>query len=437
MFIVQLIVVLTAIFLGTRISGVGVGLAGGFGLTILVFVFGLQPTSPPIDVMLVIIAVITMVATVHAAGGLDYLVTIAEKILRKYPSRITVIAPLVTYTFTVVCGTAYVAFALYPIIAEIAYDAKVRPERPLSISAVAASQAVTASPMSAATAVLIALVSTHGVSIGQILLTCIPAGLVGVLFGAASVYRRGVELEDDPEFLRRMAAGEIEVPNKSETQTVKKGAKSSLIISGLAILSVVSLGSFPQLMPSWTVGNQVTRLSIPNALEMIMLSFAFIIVFLLKLKPAKIINNSIFTHGMLAVVAIFGIAWMVDTFFHAHTTVMMAEVGHIVEAHPYLFVVALMITSALLLSQGAAIRAIGPLGLSLGVTAAHLVAFFPAAAAVTIIPATGNVIGVVSFDKTGTTKIGKFIFNHSFLRPGLVCNITAVIAAYLISLIVF
>jgi anaerobic C4-dicarboxylate transporter-like protein len=432
MFWIEFAVVLGCIFIGARLSGIGIGLAGGLGLVILVFGFRLQPSAPPIDVMLIIMAVITMVSTMQAAGGLDYLVTLAEQILRKNPNRITLVAPLVTYCFTVFCGTAYVAFSLYPVIVEVAYDAKVRPERPLSVATVAATQAVTASPMSAATAVLITMVGSH-ITLGKILMVCIPAGLCGVLLAVLSVYHRGLELEEDPEFRRRVAAGEIAPPKKRDERVVTRDAKISVGLFALAIILIVVLGSFPVLLPAWTVAGKVTRLSIPNALEMVMLCFGLITAVLFRIKPAKIINSSIFTTGMMAVVAIFGIAWMVDTFFNAHSSLLVSVLGSFVKHYPYLFAVALVIMAALLMSQGAAIRAIGPLGMSLGVTAAGMVGMFHAASAINVIPGTGAVIGAVSFDRTGTTRIGKFVFNHSFLRPGLVSIATSVIVGYILS----
>lgn len=436
-FWLQFAVVLGCIFIGARLSGIGIGLAGGFGLVILVFVFGLQPSTPPIDVMLIIMAVITMVSTMQAAGGLDYLVHLAEIILRKHPDRITLMAPLVTYCFTLFCGTAYVGFALYPVIVEVALGAGIRPERPLSVATMAATQAVTASPMSAATAVLIALVAPQGITLGQILLVCIPAGLVGVLAAVVSVYRRGLDLEQDPEFQRRLAAGEIAPPKSAEKRDISWQAKLSVVFFALSVGVIVALGSFPQLLPAWTVAGKVTKLSIPSALEMVMFCAGFFTMVFFKVKPAKVINNSIFISGMLAVVAIFGIAWMTDTFFNTHKALLIASLGQFITAYPYLFAVALIAMAALLLSQGAAIRAIAPLGLSLGVSGPHMVGMFHAASAINIIPATGAVIGSVSFDRTGTTRIGKFVFNHSFIRPGLVSVLTATATGYALASVVF
>lgn len=431
-FWIQLAVVLACILIGARLGGIGIGLAGGLGLVILVFGFGLQPTTPPVDVMLIIAAVITMVATVQAAGGLDYLITLAEKILRKNPRRITLVAPLVTYFFTLFCGTAYVAFALYPVIVEVAYGANERPERPLSIATVAATQAVTASPMSAATAVLITMVSPP-VTLRQILMICVPAGLAGVLTGALSVYKKGVELADDPEFQRRLAAGELTPPRKFEASAITTQAKLSVMLFVVAIVIIVILGSSPRLLPAWNVNGKLTSLSIPDALEMMMLCSGLITALLFNIKPSKIINSSIFSTGMMAVVAIFGIAWMVDTFFTAHSALLVAALGQFVKTYPYLFAVALVVMAALLLSQGAAIRAIGPLGLTLGISPVHLVGMFHAASAINIIPGTGAVIGAISFDRTGTTRIGRLVLNHSFILPGLVSIGTSVVVGYLLA----
>jgi anaerobic C4-dicarboxylate transporter-like protein len=435
MFWIELTIVLVCIIIGTRLSGVGIGLAGGMGLVLLVFGCKLQPSSPPIDVMLIIMAIITMVSTMYATGGMDFLVSLAEKILRKHPDRITLVAPLVTYCFSLFCGSSYVAFSLYPVIAEVAYEAKVRPERPLSIAAVAGTQAVTASPMSAAMAVLVTMVGSH-ITLARILMVCVPAGLCGVLAGVLSVYHRGLELEDDPEYLKRMAAGEIAPPRHQERAVATRYAKLSVLFFACSVIAIVLLGSYPSLLPSWRVAGRQTSLSIPNALEMVMLCSGLITVLVCKVKPANIINNSIFTTGMMAVVSIFGIAWMVDTFFSAHGAMVISSLGRLVQSHPYSFALALMLMAALLMSQGAAMRAIGPLGLSLGVSPAHMVGMFHGASAINIIPGTGAVIGVVSFDRTGTTTIGKYVFDHSFLRPGLVSVITSVIVGYLLALVI-
>ena len=130
--LLQLALVLVAIIIGARIGGVGLGVMGGVGLAVLTFVFGLQPTAPPIDVMLMIAAVIAAASCMQAAGGLDYMVKIAEKLLRRNPSRITLLAPLVTYTFTFIAGTGHVAYSVLPVIAEVAAETKIRPERPLA-----------------------------------------------------------------------------------------------------------------------------------------------------------------------------------------------------------------------------------------------------------------------------------------------------------------
>ncbi len=144
--ILQLAFVLTAIIIGARLGGIGLGVMGGVGLGILTFAFGLQPTAPPIDVMLMIAAVISAASCMQAAGGLDYMVKLAEKLLRKNPSHVTILSPIVTYLFTFVAGTGHVAYSVLPVIAEVATETKIRPERPLGIAVIASQQAITASP---------------------------------------------------------------------------------------------------------------------------------------------------------------------------------------------------------------------------------------------------------------------------------------------------
>lgn len=139
--ILQLAFVLTAIIIGARLGGIGLGVMGGIGLGILTFVFGLQPTAPPIDVMLMIVAVISAAACMQAAGGLDLMVKVAERLLRKNPAHVTILSPLVTYAFTFIAGTGHVAYSVLPVIAEVATETKIRPERPLGIAVIASQQA--------------------------------------------------------------------------------------------------------------------------------------------------------------------------------------------------------------------------------------------------------------------------------------------------------
>lgn len=425
-FWLQLIVVLACVVIGARTSGVGIGLAGGFGLTILTFVFHLKPSSPPVSVLLIIVAVVTVVATLQAAGGLDYLVSIAEKILRKDPNRITIVGPIVAYVFTLLAGTAYVSLSVFPVIAEVAFEAKVRPERPVSISLVASKLAITGSPMSAATVALLALLSPAGITLGQIILVTMPAGFCATLVGALFVYKRGLELEDDPEYQRRLAAGEIKPPKGLVEREHTTAAKLSVWLFMVVIAIVVAMGTFKSLVPQWEVNGKMVPLSSPHTIEMLMLAASLLIVLICKVKPAAIVSSSTFRAGMTGVIAIFGVAWMTDTFFMQHKMLFIKVCADLVQAYPWAFSIALFGMSAILFSQGATVAALMPLGVSLGIPAAYLVAMFPAVNGTFFFPATGTLVGCMAFDQAGTTKIGKFVLNHSFMMPGLVATISAV-----------
>lgn len=425
MLLLEIIVILLCILIGARKGGVAMGFASGVGIFILTFVFGLKPSSPPINVLLIIIAISSMAATLQVAGGLEFLVSFAEKVLRSKPSRITLMAPLVCFIFTVFTGTSYVALAVFPVICEVAMEAKIRVERPMSISFVAAAHAISASPVSAATAALLSVLAIHGVTLGQIMAVSIPAITCGIIIGAISVYRKGVELEDDPEFQRRLASGELSVNTVAKNYKPTLQAKLSVALFGLGVFLIVLFGSVPSLTPSWVTAGKVTRLSIPNMIEMIGFAISFVMVMLCGVKPGQIPKSGVFTGGMTGVVAIFGVAWMTDTFFMAHRQEFIDTFGALVQQYPILFGVVVFIMSALLLSQGATTRSVMPMGLSLGLAPHTLVGLFPAVNGLFFFPATGTAISAITFDRTGTTQIGKYVLNHSFQRPGFVTCITS------------
>lgn len=359
------LIILACIMIGARKNGVAMGFAGGVGLCLLVFIFGLRPSSPPVNVLLIITAVSAMAATLQCAGGLDLLVAVAEKILRSHPDRITIMAPIVTFVFTMFTGTSYVAMAVYPVISEVALEANIRVERPMSIAMVASQHGISASPVSASTAALLGVLAVHGVTLGQIMAVAIPAIFVGCMLGALSVYRRGCELADDPEFQRRLASGELTHEANRPVYVPTREAKLSVTIFGIAVFLIVLLGSFKSLMPSWQVNGKLVTLSIPHAIEMIAFAASFIMVVTCNVAPGKIAKSGVFTAGMTGVIAIFGIAWMTDTFFLAHKAEFIAMLGSTVQAYPWLFGIVLFGMSALLLSQGATTSSLMPIGLHL------------------------------------------------------------------------
>ena len=434
---IELLIVLLAIFVGARVGGIGLGIFGMMGLGVLVFGFGLTPGNPPIDVMLIIVAVITAAATLQAAGGLDYLVKVAEKILRKNPAMITFLAPVVCYFFTLFSGTGHIAYSLLPIISEIATDSKVRPERPLSISVIASQQAITASPISAATAALLSaeLLGDKGVTLGNILMVCIPATLVGVIVGAIAVSFMGVPLEKDPEYLRRLREGVLDAGGKSEealSPQAAKRAKTSVIIFLIGVLSIVLFGSIDSLRPTFTVNGQLIKLGMTQVIEIVMMSTAGLMLIFAKADINKAIKGSVFIAGMQAVIAIFGIAWMGDTFFAGNIEFFKTHIEQIVTQYPFLFSVALFVMSVLLFSQAATVRTLYPLGIALGIHPMAMVAMFPAVNGYFFIPNYPTVVAAINFDRTGTTRIGKYVLNHSFQLPGFVATIVAIAVGYLI-----
>ena len=422
--LLQLLFVLAAIIVGARLGGIGLGVMGGVGLAILTFVFGLQPTAPPIDVMLMIAAVISAASCMQAAGGLDFMVKLAERLLRRNPAHVTILSPLVTYLFTFVAGTGHVAYSVLPVIAEVAAETKIRPERPLGIAVIASQQAITASPISAATVALLGLLTGFDITLFDILKITIPATLIGVLVGAFASMRVGKELMEDPEYLRRMEEGLLE-DKHVELNDVKNmfQARLSVIIFIVATLLIVLFGSIPGLRPSF----DGKVMDMPSLIEILMLSAAALILIISRTDGIKATQGSVFPAGMQAVIAIFGIAWMGDTFINGNITELTGSIEGIVRQMPWLFGVALFVMSILLYSQAATVRAIVPLGIALGISPMMLIALFPAVNGYFFIPNYPTVIAAINFDRTGTTGIGKWVLNHSFMMPGLVATIVSIV----------
>ena len=427
--LLQLLFVLAAIIVGARLGGIGLGVMGGVGLAILTFVFGLQPTAPPIDVMLMIAAVISAASCMQAAGGLDFMVKLAERLLRRNPAHVTILSPLVTYLFTFVAGTGHVAYSVLPVIAEVAAETKIRPERPLGIAVIASQQAITASPISAATVALLGLLTGFDITLFDILKITIPATLIGVLVGAFASMRVGKELMEDPEYLRRMEEGLLE-DKHVELNDVKNmfQARLSVIIFIVATLLIVLFGSIPGLRPSF----DGKVMDMPSLIEILMLSAAALILIISRTDGIKATQGSVFPAGMQAVIAIFGIAWMGDTFINGNITELTGSIEGIVRQMPWLFGVALFVMSILLYSQAATVRAIVPLGIALGISPMMLIALFPAVNGYFFIPNYPTVIAAINFDRTGTTCIGKWVLNHSFMMPGLVATIVSIVIGLLL-----
>lgn len=423
----QLLFVLLAIIVGARVGGIGLGVFGGLGLAVLTFIFGLEPTTPPIDVMLMIVAVIAAAGCMQAAGGLDLMVKWAEKILRRHPQRITLLSPLVTYLFTFFAGTGHVAYSVLPVIAEVARETGIRPERPMGIAVIASQQAITASPISAATVALLSMLAGYDITLFDILKISIPCTLVGVLVGALYSMRVGKELKDDPVYQARLKSGELSGANYCTAEVANPGkALTSVLLFLGATVGIVLFGSIDGLRPSFQTSEGVVVMQMAHIIEVLMLSVAALILLLTGTSGMKAAKSSVFNAGMQAVVAIFGIAWMGDTFISGNIAVIKENIFGLVTDMPWLFGIALFVMSILLFSQAATIRALLPLGMALGISPYMLIALFPAVNGYFFIPNYPTVVAAINFDTTGTTRIGKYVLNHSFMMPGLISTIVAV-----------
>ena len=424
--IIQLLIVLALIFIGARVGGIGLGIYGMIGVFILVYGFGLAPGSAPIDVMMIIVAVITAASALQASGGLEYLVGVAAKFLQKHPDHITYFGPITCWLFCVVAGTAHTSYSLMPIIAEIAQTNKIRPERPLSLSVIAASLGITCSPVSAATAALISqdLLGAKGIELGTVLMICIPTAFISILVAAFVENHIGKELEDDPEYKRRVAAGLInpeaacEEVQKAENEH-DPSAKHAVWAFLFGVALVILFGFLPQLRPE--------GVSMSQTIEMIMMSDAALILLVGKGKVGDAVNGNIFKAGMNAVVAIFGIAWMGNTFYVGNEKILDVALSSMISSTPILFAVALFLLSIMLFSQAATVTTLYPVGIALGINPLLLIAMFPACNGYFFLPNYPTEVAAIDFDRTGTTRVGKYVINHSFQIPGFITTIVSIL----------
>lgn len=430
--ILQLVVVLAMIFIGAKVGSIGLGIYGMVGVFILVFGFGLAPGNIPIDVMLIIVAVITASAALQAAGGLDYMVEVAARFLRKHPNHITFYGPLTTWLFCILAGTAHTCYALLPIISEIALKAKIRPERPLSVATIAASLGITGSPVSAATAAILsqALLGSEGIGMREIFIVTIPASLIAILVASFVQNFVGKPLEEDPEYQRRVREGllypddEVEIKEKK----INPRAKWAVLVFLLGVLLVVLFGSFPNLRPS--LDGEV--LSMNSTIEMTMMSIAALILLVGKADVKKAVKGNVFASGMTAMVSIFGVAWMGSTFFEGNKEVILGNVAGIFTSHPILFAIPLFVFSIMLFSQAATVRTLYPVGISMGIPPLVLLALFPAVNGYFFLPNYPTEVAAIGFDRTGTTRIGKYVINHSFQLAGFITTFVSIGVGYLI-----
>jgi len=427
----EFLVLLGAIAMGARVGGVGLGLWGAMGLLVLILGFDIAPANIPGEVLLIVFTVIMAASAMEVAGGIDFLVRVAERIIRKNPKQITIVAPLVTYGFTFAAGTGHIVYPLLPVIYEVAHENGIRPERPMAIATIASQQAITASPVSAATAAMIGLLAAHHIGLPQILMICVPSTLIAVFIASLVQLRIGKELKDDPEYQKRLASGEVKAVGQETTTPLKRGAKASALIFLFGVAIVVLAGIFPELRTVPGVEKPVI-LSMPNAIAIVMLAIAAVILTVTKAPVAEVPRSKTCQSGVTAIAGILGLAWLGDTFITANREVIIGSLSAMAKAAPWTFAIGLFAASVLLYSQAATARALMPLGLSLGIWPFLLIGMFPAVNGYFLLPTYGTIVAAINFDRSGTTRIGKYVINHSFLIPGLISTILAVAIGLLI-----
>jgi anaerobic C4-dicarboxylate transporter DcuA len=439
---VELCILLACILIGARLGGIALGTVAGIGLLIYVFLFRLPPGSPPQIVIGMIIAVITALAAMEAAGGLDYLVGIADRIMRRHPRYITFVAPVVTYLLVFTSGTTHVIYALLPVIAEVSRKAGIRPERPISISVIAGFQGVIASPISAATVAMIGVLASREVSLPRLLAVTVPSTFLAVLVGAMSVAWRGKNLDEDLEYQHRLATGELNPPQPLRTLTAAGlfNARGSTILFLMGIVLVVLIGMFPTLRPVYqTIENGVIdsdQVSMGMAIMIVMIAMAGLTMIIFRASPEATLKGSIMKSGIMAMISILGVSWLGSSFFEGNRMFIVSGIEGVIKAYPWAFAAGLFLLSTLLFSAAATVAILMPVGLALGLQPSHLIAFYPAANSVFFLPTYGTLLAAVSFDQTGTTRIGKYLLNHSFMLPGLVTMVSAIVFSLLLSAII-
>ncbi|MCI2236198.1 anaerobic C4-dicarboxylate transporter [Helicobacter sp. CaF467b] len=439
MLILQIIVLLGAIFVGIRLGGIGIGYAGGIGVVILGLCLGMKPGTIPWDVILIIMSVIAAISAMQLAGGLDYLVQIAERILRSNPKYINYLAPTVTYFLTILAGTGHTAFSMIPVIVEVAKEQNIKPSAPLSIAVVSSQIAITASPVSAAVVYMSGVLEPLGWSYPVLLGIWIPTTFIGCMLTAFVITLfTDLDLSKDPVYQERLAHGLVQAPIGSQNMELKKGAKLSVGIFIIGVLCVVlyataisKVGGKPVLIENVIVPRDAAIMSF-------MLGVATFITIFCKIEVGKVADTSVFKSGMVACVCVLGVAWLGNTFVGGYTEEIKTLAGDWVKAVPSLLAVIFFFAAMLLYSQAATAKAITPVVVAaLGITAANpgdsymLVASFAAVSALFVLPTYPTLLGAVQMDDTGSTRIGKYIFNHAFLIPGVLAIVFSVILGFL------
>lgn len=433
MLYLEFLFLLFMLYVGSRFGGVGLGVVSGIGLVIEVFIFRMPVGKAPVDVMLIILAVVTCASVLEAAGGLKFMLQIAERVLRNNPKRVTILAPIVTYIMTLMLGTGHAVYSIMPIIGDVALKNKIRPERPMAVASISSQLALTASPVSAVLVYylgqIIKLPGFEHISLIDIMLVTLPATFIGTILMALYSLKRGKELEDDPEYQRRLQDPMwrdriLNTTNTLLNETLPPAAKYSVYLFLLSLVLIVAIALLPEIR-TIGVGEKIKPISMGIIIQMMMLAFGGVILLACKVNPQIVPNGVVFKSGMVAAIAIFGIAWMSDTYFQYAMPEFKAAVTAMVEHYPWTFAFALFAVSVVINSQAATAVMMLPVGIGLGLEPALLIGLMPATYAYFFIPNYPSDIATVNFDVTGTTKIGKYYFNHSFMLPGLIGVVSA------------
>ncbi|MBR6262394.1 MAG: anaerobic C4-dicarboxylate transporter [Prevotella sp.] len=476
--IIQLLIVLGALWVGSRYGSLALGAISGIGLALLVFCFGMKPGTPPTDVIYIIIAAVTCAGIMQASGGMDWLIQIAEKMLRKHPDRITFLAPLSTFLLTVLVGTGHVVYTLMPIICDIALKKGIRPERPCGVASIASQVGITCSPIAAAVVAFVTISNANGfdVTIPQVLMVSFPACIMGLMAAAAASYHRGLDLDKDPEFQKKLQDPETRAYIYGGGATtldkeIPQSAKNAVYVFLGAIIIIVLFAIFQDILPTYdtikaikdapeykfsdgTVASadalakakilmpgytemSTVQLKMNVIIQIVMVTAAAIMIMFCKASPKKAVLGPVWQSGMVAVVAIFGIAWLADTYFSNYTEEMQAMLGDIVAKYNWSIAFVFFLVSVLINSQGAVVVSMLPLAYSLGIPGPVLLGVLPSVYGYFFIPNYPSDIATVNFDRSGTTVIGKYLLNHSFMMPGLIHIFVATLVAYGLSMLIF
>ena len=476
--IIELLVVLLALYVGSRYGSLALGAISGIGLALLVFGFGMKPGSPPTDVIYIIIAAVTCAGIMQASGGMDWLIQIAEKMLRKHPDRITFLAPLCTFFLTVLVGTGHVVYTLMPIICDIAIKKGIRPERPCGVASIASQVGITCSPIAAAVVAFVTISNANGfdISIPQVLMVSIPACLCGLMAAATASFHRGLDLDKDPEFQKRIqdpAQREYIYGGSATTldKEIPQSAKNAVFVFLGALIIIVLFAIFQDILPEYSTVKAIkdapdftfsdgtvasaaalakakavipgitevstVKLKLNVIIQIVMITAAAIMILFCKASPQKAVRGAVWQSGMVAVVAIFGIAWLADTYFSNYTDEMQTMLGDIVAKYNWSIAFVFFLVSVLINSQGAVVVSMLPLAYSLGIPGPVLLGVLPSVYGYFFIPNYPSDIATVNFDRSGTTVIGKYLLNHSFMMPGLIHVTVSTLVAYALSMIIY